>query len=44
MEKLKIIEKLRSYMTKANGEKAWNKYIGSQLEEDIVNFIVKEKH
>ena len=40
MEKIEMIRKLRIYMDEANGKGAWKLYVGSQLEEDIVNFIM----
>ena len=40
--KPEIKKRLRIYMDNANGDGAWNPYVGSQLEEDLVNFIVTQ--
>jgi hypothetical protein len=40
--KYEIKKRLRIYMDKVNGDGAWNPYVGSQLEEDLVNFIVTQ--
>jgi hypothetical protein len=42
--KQEIIKKLRLYMDQANGEGAWNTYVGSQLEGDVANFILALCH
>ena len=36
-----IQAKLRKYMEDSNGKVAWKPYYDSQLEEDVVKFIIK---
>lgn len=35
--------KIRKYMEECNGKDSWKPYVGSQLEADLVRFVLKEK-
>lgn len=35
--------KIRKYMEECNGKDSWKPYVGSQLEADLIRFVLKEK-
>lgn len=35
--------KIRKHMEEWNGKDSWKPYVGSQLEADLVRFVLKEK-